>query len=219
MGRGSALGLAIAATIASGASFAAATPLSATSQMLRRRLLPPGIPSVVDVTVPCTNATTCGINGECRADVCRCDPGWSSPTLQAPCSAKGPAQLKLALLQYFFGWFGLPAFLLGWTALGIATVVCLVLMCGSYCAWAVAADALASARPATAYHAESVGATQQQKAQRKAKYERRQSCAACVGSVFCCAWFWLWIVISVYISLSSHCATSNGAPCKGWRRL
>lgn len=189
---------------------------AAETPMLRRRLLPPGIPHSIDVTVPCThNATVCGVHGECRSGECSCDAGWSSPTLQAPCSAEGPAQLKMALLQYFFGWFGLPAFLLGWYALGIATVVSLVLMCCSYCTWSVAEDSAAN----VTFTANESAEVQQQKQKKKARYERRQLCAGCVGGVSCCAWFWIWVVISVYVSISSHCATSSGAPCKGWRRL
>jgi hypothetical protein len=179
-----------------------------------RRLLP-GIPDKVDVPVPCTNTTVCGINGECRADICKCDPGWSSPTLAAPCSAQGPAQLKMALLQYFFGWFGLPAFLLGWDALGIATVVCLVLLCCSGCLWVAAEDAASNVMISPAED----GEAQRKKQELKAKYERRQVGALCLGTGFCCAWFWLWVVLSVFISLSAHCVTSSGAPCKGWRRL
>lgn len=190
---------------------------SATNPPSLRRRLQPGIPDIIDVTVPCTagNTTTCGTHGQCRAEACHCDPGWSSPTRQAPCSAQGPPQLKMALLQYFFGWFGLPAFLLGWEALGIATVVCLVLMCGSYCTWFVAEDA-GSNITVSATADTGMQLMQQQK---KDKYARRQVCAAGVGVCSCCAWFWLWIVLSVFISLSAHCVTKSGAPCKQWRRL
>lgn len=113
--------------------------------------------------------------------------------------------MKMALLQYFTGWFGLPLFLLGWNSLGIATVVCLVLMCCSGCTWMVAEDSR-----------DNVTATGAAAAPLKAKYERRQLCAAGVGICSCCAWFWLWVVLSVFISLSAHCATSRGTPCKGW---
>lgn len=186
-----------------------------TSPHLRRRLQP-GIPDAIDVTVPCTagNTTTCGTHGQCRAEACHCDPGWSSPTRLAPCSAQGPSQLKMALLQYFFGWFGLPAFLLGWEALGIATVLCLVLMCGSYCTWLAADHAVTNLQVSKTDAAEHVILQHT-----KDKYARRQVCAVGVGFCSCCAWFWLWVVVSVFISLSAHCVTKSGAPCKQWRRL
>jgi hypothetical protein len=166
----------------------------------------PGVPDIIDVAVPCTgNNTVCGFNGECRVDICKCDKGWSSPTLAAPCSAKGPSQLKMAVLQYFTGWFGLPLFLLGWNALGIATVGCLVLMCCSVCTYTVAEDSLPSVADNTA-----------DAASRKKKYERRQMCAASVGICSCCAWFWLWIVFSVLLSLTAYCATWDGTGCTPW---
>ncbi len=40
-------------------------------------------------------------------------------------------------------------------------------------------------------------------------------CAASVGICSCCAWFWLWIVFSVLLSLTAYCATWDGTAVVG----
>jgi|SaaInlStandDraft_5_1057022.scaffolds.fasta_scaffold79894_2 hypothetical protein len=96
----------------------------------------PGIPKKIDINVPCANSTSyCGFNGECKQNgpvyVCKCDSGYSTIDITAPCGAKGESQAKLALLTYFFGWSGATAFMLGWTAWGVS--VLMLCCCGSCC--------------------------------------------------------------------------------------
>lgn len=100
----------------------------------RRRLGP--IPKSKAILVPCHNATSdCGIHGVCRISgtnkFCDCDAGYSSLTKENPCAEKGKVQLMLAFVQYLFGYTGGPAFALGWTALGVSTL--LLFCCGLCC--------------------------------------------------------------------------------------
>ena len=103
--------------------------------LLQSRRLGP-IPESKAIMVPCHNATSnCGIHGTCRISgknkFCHCDAGYSSFTKENPCAEKGKVQLILALMQYLFGYTGGPAFALGWTVLGVSTL--LMFCCGICC--------------------------------------------------------------------------------------
>ena len=157
-----------------------------------RRLGP--IPSSKAIEVPCHNATSdCGRNGVCRVSgsnkFCHCDSGYSSFSKDKPCAEKGKNQLVLAIMQYIFGYTGGPAFALGWTAIGIAT---LLMCCCSCCCVSQGKE--------------------------NEKFSDSTRCVMVLFGILCLfALFGLWIYTAVKIS--TDCVDKHGAPCKSWRRL
>lgn len=154
-----------------------------------RRLGP--IPSSKAIKVPCQNTTSdCGIHGICRISgenkFCHCDEGYYSLNITSPCSEKGKSQFKYAILWYFFGWSGGPAFGLGWIAIGLATL--LTCCCGVCCISQKENDSIS---------------------------ENKRNARVCFGFLSGIACFGLWIYVAVMVS-GKNCVDSNGVPCNMW---
>lgn len=141
------------------------------------------------VKVPCQNITSsCGEHGECRVSeqICKCDNGYFSMKIDEPCAEKGESQTVMAVIWYLFGWTGASAFVLGWTALGVST---LLTCCGGCCGITISKIDTYS--------------------------DKTRGCAFVIGFCSYLSCFVLWIYIAVMIS-TSKCVDKNGVPCKTW---
>ena len=61
--------------------------------------------------------------------VCLCDDGWATVDASEPCAYPRKSRLYIVLMQFFFGFLGVGAFLLGWTAWGAAVLALSVAGC------------------------------------------------------------------------------------------
>lgn len=149
-------------------------------------------PSAKNIEVKCFNTTSnCGINGQCRNTpdgfMCACDSGYYSMEENSPCAVKGESQTKMAVIWYFFGWTGASAFVLGWVALGVSTL--LTCCCGCYGINISKVD----------------------------KYsDNTRACAFIIGFCSYITCFSLWIYVAVSISSGSKCVNEEGVPCDKW---
>ena len=149
-------------------------------------------PSAKNIEVKCFNATSnCGINGQCRnakdGFMCACDSGYYTMEKNNPCSVKGESQTVMAIIWYLFGWTGASAFVLGWTALGVST---LLTCCCGCCFVNISKN-------------ESIG-------------EDKRVCSFIVGLASYIACVALWIYVAVMISSGSKCVNNKGVPCDKW---
>ena len=153
-----------------------------------RRLIA-GVPDALPVIkVPCNTSDTCN-HGMCRNAHCLCDNGWytAAASRTVACNAEAKSQVLAAVMQYLFGYFGVGAFILGWTAWGVTTLVLffLTICCKGR------ADSAASRND-----------------------NETACCAATIYATTGCALFVIWIVMA--ITISTKCVDSNGIKCKAW---
>ena len=158
--------------------------------LLQHRRLGP-LPKSNAIQVPCQNSTSnCGMHGSCRISgenkFCHCDSGYYSLDKYKPCNEKGESQTLVALLWYFVGYLGIPAFILGWTALGVATLS--TCCCGLCCYSQSGNDSLSDTKRAS---------------------------MTCIGILLLIAFLGLWIYGAVMVS-TNNCVSSNGVPCDMW---
>ncbi len=150
-------------------------------------------PSAKNIEVKCFNATSnCGINGQCRNTkdgfMCACDSGYYSMEENNPCAVKGESQTVMAVIWYLFGWTGASAFVLGWTSLGVST---LLTCCGG--CWGIGISKA-----------------------KEGYSDTKRACAFCIGFCSYLALFVLWIYVAVMISSPSTCVNDKGVPCDKW---
>ena len=65
--------------------------------------------------------------------VCLCDDGWATVDASEPCAYPRKSRLYIVLMQFFFGFLGVGAFLLGWTAWGVAVLALSVDLVWGFC--------------------------------------------------------------------------------------